>query len=317
MFVQPPKKLLRSLKKKTMSNATATSNLIVDPIVANVMNAAMCGFFAFGLIMTPQQFMLGGKVQESWFNEEAVPKDRNDRLFYVAQFMGLLMLGGVVVPALIDPTAQVLCYQMAIMHGVQLLHTLVFMLTSVYGDAKPIACAGIAQWVFTMLLTAGFFVVSLLAGLHDAPAQADAGGTLISKDSANIAALCFSSIFGLLFVVAPRYLISAFWQDEDQEGGDDFMGFKIVKMEDIDAWWARCVGFSILSLNAGLLVDGNYADPSYTAGTLTVFSVLTLHNMHQVTMRPYKSISDYQLKVSWIPNILMSAGMVAVMICAM
>lgn len=303
-----------------MSNSTSIADIIVDPAVANAMNAAMCGLFSFGLIMTPQKFMLGGKVQESWFLEGAVPDNRDDRLFYIAQFMGLLMLGGVVVPALVDPSAQLICYQAAFLHGIQLLHTFVFMLTSAYGGAKPTTCAGIAQWVFMMMLTVAFFVVSVLGGMHDAPAAAVGSDTVISKSAANIAALCFSSLFGLMFVLVPRYLLSSFWQDEDQQGGDDFMGFKIVEMNDIDAWWARCVGFSILGLNAGFLVDagisGAYSNPTYTIGTLTVFSVLTLHNLHQVMMRPYKSISSYQLKVSWIPNLLMSAGMIAVMVCA-
>ena len=302
-----------------MSNSTTSgsaSDMIVDPMVANVMNCALCALMSFGLIMTPQKFMQGGRVQEAWFREESIPNERDDRLYYVAQFMGLLMLGAVVVPTFLYPSSQLLCYQMAVLHGVQLLHTCVFMLTSAYGDAKPTSHAGIAQWVFMMCLTLGFFVVSVLGGLHDVPDTPDPGNTVLAKQGVNIAALSFSSVFGILFVLAPRYLLSTFWQDEDQQDGDDFMGFKLLEMPDLDSWWTRCVGFSILGLNAGLLVEGNFSDPTYTTGTLAVFSLLTLHTLHQVMMRPYKSISDYQLKMSWIPNLIMSSAMIAVMVCA-
>ena len=37
------------------------SSVIIQPIVANVMNAVMCGLMSFGLLMTPQKFMQGEK----------------------------------------------------------------------------------------------------------------------------------------------------------------------------------------------------------------------------------------------------------------
>jgi len=126
----------------------------------------------------------------------------------------------------------------------------------------------------------------------------------------------FSSVFGLLFCVAPKYLLSSFWQDEGAQGGDDVCGFRILDMPHIEAFWARNIGLTILGLNIGYGIDAMIAHPTYTVGSLTTVTLLTLHNLHQVSMRPYRSISNYQLYASWIPNILMSTGMAAVLACA-
>jgi len=55
----------------------------------------------------------------------------------------------------------------------------------------------------------------------------------------------------------------------------------------------------------------------YTAGSLTTVSTLTLLNMHQVTMRPYKSISSRHVWCSWLPNLLMSGVMAGVLASAL
>jgi len=72
-----------------------------------------------------------------------------------------------------------------------------------------------------------------------------------------------------------------------------------------------------LGLNLGVLIDLNIHQPLYTAGSLVTVSTLTLLNLHQVMMRPYKSISSFQVKVSWIPNILMGGAVAALLASAL
>ena len=95
------------------------------------------------------------------------------------------------------------------------------------------------------------------------------------------------------------------------------MGFKLLNLTDLERWWSLCIGTTILGLNFGMLLDWNIAQPLYTAGSLTTVSTLTLLNMHQVTMRPYKSISSRHVWCSWLPNLLMSGVMAGVLASAL
>lgn len=290
------------------------STVIVQPIVANIMNAVMCGLMSFGLIMTPQKFMQGGRYQQPWFNN--LPEERDNKLYYMGQFMGLIMLCGCVIPTLLNPHSQFLTYQMTFVFGINLIHTLVFLCSSAYKNAVPTQTTSKAQWYVTNFISLVFFIVSVLACIHSTPDAVDSGETYISKTAANIAMLSFSSVFGVLFIVAPRYLLSTFWEEENLEEGQSFCGFRLLNMSDIETWWARCIGTAILGLNLGMAVDVNIAQPLYTAGSLAVVSCLTLFNFHQVVMRPYKSISTRQIVMSWIPNLIMSGVMVSVLAAA-
>ena len=103
---------------------------------------------------------------------------------------------------------------------------------------------------------------------------------------------CFTSVFGVLFLIAPRLLLSFFWSDEEPEDGQTeaaqpenvrmVLGFRLLNMSDLERWWARCIGATILSLNLGVAVDANISQPLYTAGSLVTVSTLTLLNFHQV-----------------------------------
>ena len=42
--------------------------------------------------MTPQKFMQGGQYQNPWFSN--LPKNRDNKLYYVGQFMAFLMFLG-------------------------------------------------------------------------------------------------------------------------------------------------------------------------------------------------------------------------------
>ena len=140
------------------------SSVIVQPQTANIMNAVMCGLMSFGLLMTPQKFMQGGQYQNPWFSN--LPKNRDNKLYYVGQFMAFLMLGGCVVPTLISPSSQFLCYQMVTIHVVNLIQSMVFMCTDRFKDAKPDTTTGINQWYFMTVLSAIFGLVTLLACVH-------------------------------------------------------------------------------------------------------------------------------------------------------
>ena len=288
------------------------SSVIVQPLTANVMNAVMCGLMSFGLLMTPQKFMQGGAYQNPWFSN--LPAERDDKLYYLAQFMGFLMLGGCLVPTLIDPSSQFLCYQMVLIHGVNLIHSMVFLCSSVYEKAKPTTTTGKSQWYFMSVLSLAFFVVTLLACLHHTDDVVDSTSTRISKTVANIVMLSFTSVFGVLFTTVPHLLLSFFWEGETLEDAPTIMGFKMQKMSDLERWWARCIGTAILCLNLGVLVDYNIQQPLYTIGSLVTISTLTLFNFHQVVMRPYRSISSRQVKLSWVPNIIMSGVVVGVLV---
>ena len=290
------------------------STVIVQPIVANIMNAVMCGLMSFGLIMTPQKFMQGGKYQQPWFNN--LPEDRDNKLYYISQFMGIIMLSSCVIPTFLEPNSQFLTYQMTMVFGINLIHTAIFLCSSAYKNAVPTQITSKAQWYFMNILSLGFFVVSVLACVHTTDNVVDTRETYISKTAANIAMLVFSSIFGVLFVTIPRYLLSTFWEDETLENANTFMGFKLLNLSDLETWWARCIGTAILGLNLGMVVDLNIEQPLYTAGSLAVVSCLTLFNFHQVVMRPYKSISSRQIMLSWVPNLVMSGVMVGVLAAA-
>jgi len=289
-------------------------SVIIEPITANVMNAALCGLMSFGLLVTPQKFMQGGRFQSPWFSD--LPKERDNRLYYLGQFMAFVMLSGGVIPVLIQPDSQFLCYQMAVVHGLNLVHTFIFLCSNVYTRARPTNIASLCQWVFMTLVIIGFFTVTVLASIHDSVNVVDSGETYISKQVANIAMLAFSSFFGLLFVSVPKYLLSGFWSDEGAQGGDDMCGFRILEPTHHELWWSRCIGLAILGLNLGVAVDTNIEQPLYTISSLIVLSCLTLFNFHQVIMRPYRSISTYQIGVSWVPNIIMSGVMIGVLVSA-
>jgi hypothetical protein len=291
-----------------------TTTVIVKPIVANIMNAALCGLMSFGLLMTPQKFMQGGQYQMPWFNN--LPEERNNRLYYIAQFMGFVMMCGCVIPTFLDPSSQFLTYQMAIVFGINIIHTLIFLCTPAYKNAVPTTRGSKSQWYFMTLLSTGFFIVTLLACLHETPDVIDSRATHISKSAANTAMLAFSSVFGVLFTIIPRYLLSTFWTDGTLEPQNKFMGFELLQMSDLEMWWARNIGTAIIGLNLGMAVDQNIDQPLYTAGSLAVVSCLTLFNFHQLMMRPYKAISVRQIQLSWIPNLIMSAGMIAVLVAA-
>ena len=231
--------------------------------------------------------------------------------------MGFIMLGGCVVPTLLDPNSQFLCYQMAFIHGINLVHTLILMCTSAYKEARPIQTTSKAQWYFMTLLSLVWFVVTCLACVHSTDNVVDSNTTYISKAIANSVMLVFSSVFGLLFVLCPKYLLSFFWEDETLENTKLFMGFKLLVMSDLELWWSRCVGTAIIGLNLGMLVDLNINQPLYTAGSLVTVSTLTLFNFHQVVMRPYKSISARHVCLSWIPNLIMSGVVIGVLTSAL
>ena len=291
------------------------SSVIIQPIVANVMNAVMCGLMSFGLLMTPQKFMQGGQYQNPWFNN--IPKERDNKVFYLGQFMAFLMLGGCVVPTLLAPTSQFLCFQMALVHIVNMIHSIIFFTTDAYKDANPTTLTGRVQWYFMTFLSLVFFIVTLLASLHSTDNVVDNKETYISKTIANIVMLSFTSVFGLLFVTVPKLLLSMYWTEENLEETKTCLGFNILNTSDLEKWWARCIGTVILALNLGVLVDTNIEQPLYTAGSLVTISTLTLFNLHQVVMRPYKSISSKQVLLSWLPNLLISGAVVGVLTSAL
>ena len=308
--------------------------MIVNPLSANIMNAVMCGLMSFGLLMTPQKFMQGGEYQRPWFNN--LPKERDNKIYYVGQFMAFLMLGGCVVPTLLSPSSQFLCYQMVTIHVINLVQSLVFLCSDKFKDAKPTTHTGKGQWYFMTVLSSVFCVVTFLACLHHTDDVVDTRNTYLSKTVANSVMLAFSSVFGFLFVFFPQHLLSMFWeptpvevetpsQTEEgktqetpaQEEAKEFMGFKLLNLTDLERWWSLCIGTTILGLNFGMLLDWNIKQPLYTAGSLTTVSTLTLLNLHQVTMRPYKSISERHVKLSWLPNLLMSGVVIGVLASAL
>ena len=118
--------------------------MIINPILANTLNAVMCGLMSFGLLMTPQKFMQGGAYQAPWFKD--LPEERDNKLYYVGQFMAFVMLGGCVVPTIMYPSSQFLCYQMAAVHSVSIVHTLIFMCSSAYKKARPTETSTSCYW---------------------------------------------------------------------------------------------------------------------------------------------------------------------------
>ena len=288
------------------------------------------GLMSFGLLMTPQKFMQGGEYQRPWFNN--LPKERDNKVYYVGQFMAFLMLGGCVVPTLLSPSSQFLCYQMVTIHIINLVQSLLFLCSDKFKDAKPTTETGKGQWYFMTVLSAVFGLVTFLACLHHTDNIVDTRETYLSKTVANSVMLGFSSVFGLSFVFFPQHLLSMFWEEatvdvetqteegktqEVQEDTKEFMGFKLLNLSDLEKWWSLCIGTTILGLNFGMLLDWNIEQPLYTAGSLTTVSTLTLLNLHQVTMRPYKSISERHVKLSWLPNLLMSGVVIGVLASAL
>ena len=168
------------------------SSVIVEPQTANVMNAVMCGLMSFGLLVTPQKFMQGGAYQKPWFQN--LPEARDNRLYYLGQFMSFLMLGGCLVPTLMNPSSQFLCYQMALIHGVNIIHTLIFMCSSAYENARPVTTESKGQWYFMTVLSFAFFIVTVLASLHSTDNVVDSRETRLEKSTANSVMLCFKSL---------------------------------------------------------------------------------------------------------------------------
>jgi len=295
----------------TTTLITSSYDYTIHPVVANGLNACLVALFSFGLIMTPQKFMQGGLYQQPWFRN--IPEARNNRLYFLAQFIGLIMLGGAVVPTLIAPNDILLTYQFAIIQGVNLLHTFVFLCSSAYED-RPDEGKSLGQWWGMTILSAVFFAITVVAATSDkAPTEIVARDTIVSKEAANIALLVFSSSFGLLFTLAPRIALSMFWEDESP--ADNKIGpFHLLQTTSIEHWWSRNAGTALLGLNAGLAVYGDISHPLYSYQSLIIVSTLTLLNLHQITMGTYEKVSDFQVKMSWIPTLISSMGMVAVLV---
>jgi len=295
------------------------SSIIVQPLTANIMNAVMCGLMSFGLLMTPQKFMQGGEYQVPWFSN--LPEARDNKLYYLGQFMAFIMLGGCVIPTLISPASQFLCYQMVLIHATNIIHSLIFLFSSAYKNAIPTTTTGKGQWYFMMVLSFAFFIVTLLASLHSTDNVVDSKETYIPKWIANTVMLAFTSIFGVSFILLPKLLLSFFWNNDEipqnEENRKTVMGFELLNMTDLEKWWARCIGIAILCLNLGVAIDLNIYQPLFTIGSLVTVSTLTLFNFHQVVMRPYKSISSRHIKLSWIPNIIMSSVVIGVLVSAL
>ena len=102
---------------------------------------------SFGLLVTPRQFMKGGRYQFSWF-KNINDYDRDHKLFYLAQFMSFIMIVSCIVPTFIDPHSQFIAYQMTFVHGIGLLHTLIFLFTDLYKNARPMERNSLNQWYF-------------------------------------------------------------------------------------------------------------------------------------------------------------------------
>lgn len=287
---------------------------LVSPVVANGVSACAISLFSFGMVTAPKKFLEGGEYQAPFFHADQLP-ERDNKLYYLVQFLGMLMFGGCVVPVIVDPGSQMLCYQTAFVHGLFFIHSLLFLLTPAYSSAKPPGCQSISQWCVNSVLAGAMFILSLLASLHDTPNYTEADN-VIPYATANVAMLAFSSFFGLLFLLVPKYIISGFWTQEDQQQERRICGFPVLEITSTELWWARCTGLSILGLNAGFVADSNLAHPLYSKGSLAIISLLTLHNFHQIMYRPYKSISTKQLCMNWIPNIFMSIAMGVVLALA-
>ncbi len=302
------------MKVEKMSNSTSltsTFDYTIHPAVANGLNACLVGLFSFGLIMTPQKFMQGGLYQKAWFRN--IPEDRNNRLYFLAQFMGLIMLGGAVVPTLIAPNDILLTYQFAIIQGVNLVHTFILLCSSIYND-RPDDPAALGQWWGMTFLSTVFFAITLVAATGDkAPTELVVHDTIVSKEVANIALLIFSSSFGLLFTFAPRTALSMFWVDESP--ADNKIGpFHVLQTTSIEHWWCRNAGTALLGLNLGLAVYQDVAHPLYSYQSLIIVSTLTLLNLHQITMGTYEKVSNFQVKMSWVPTLISSMAMTTLLI---
>ena len=295
----------------TTTLITSSYDYTIHPVVANGLNACLVALFSFGLIMTPQKFMQGGLYQQPWFRN--IPEARNNRLYFLAQFIGLVMLGGAVVPTLIAPNDILLTYQFAIIQGVNLLHTFVFLCSSAYED-RPDESKSLGQWWGMTIISAVFFAITVVAATGDkALTEIVTRDTIVSKEAANIALLVFSSSFGLLFTLAPRIALSMFWEDESP--AENKIGpFHLLRSTSIEHWWCRNAGTALLGLNVGLAVYGDISHPLYSYQSLIIVSTLTLLNLHQITMGTYEKVSAFQVKMSWIPTLISSMGMVAVLI---
>lgn len=290
-------------------------SIIIQPLIANIINASLIGLMSFGLLFTPQKFMNGGAYQSPWFkNIENI--ERDNKLFYFAQFMGFIMIGSCLIPTFIDPESQFLCYQMSIVHGISLVHTLLFLFTDMYKEARPDNKNSLYQWYFMTSLNVVIFIITLLATIHNTENVIDSKASILPKETTNIIMLVFSSFFGISFVGLPQYLISTFWQDETIQPIQKFMGFDLLKLTDLEYWWIRCIGLTIIGLNIAFLVRYNLKQPLYSIGSLIVISLLNLFNFHQVTMRPYKTISTRHIQLSWVPNIILGCVMVALLACS-
>jgi hypothetical protein len=293
-----------------MSNST-TQITYINPSVANGMNACLVALFSFGLMMTPQKFMQGGLYQHPWFQN--IPEDRNNRLYFLAQFIGLIMLGGAVVPTLLSPNEILLTYQFSIIQGVNLIHTILFLSSSLYTD-RPTMKKSLQQWWGMTGLSTIFFIITIVAAVGPKTStEIKTKETILSKETANIVLLVFSSFFGLLFTFIPRIALSMFWED-DYPADNKIGPFHMLKTTSIEHWWCRNAGTALLGLNAGMAVYGDISHPLYAYQSLTIVSTLTLLNLHQITMGTYKKVSNFQVKASWIPTLISSSAMIAVLV---
>ena len=160
-----------------------------------------------GIILSGHTDVVPASAKD-WTSDPYIAHERDNKIYYLGQFMAFLMLGGCLIPALINPHSQFLCYQMAVMHIVNILHTLVFLLSPVYKNARPTDAKSKSQWYFMTVLSLVFFIVTVLACVHSTSNEVDSKETYIAKWIANTLMLCFSSVFGVLFVVAPKLLLS-------------------------------------------------------------------------------------------------------------
>ena len=288
--------------------------IVVEPTIANVINAVFSSFLVVGLLTSPQEFMKGGKYLSEWFSN--LPEETNSYIYYMGQICSLVMLSTFVIPVIIAPSSQFLCYISTIMHGFMLVHFQFFIFGfGSYNLVKPTTMSGKIQWWFMFFSVMGLFVLSILASLHDGPTISLVSDYynkdyLLALFPVNVAVMVMSSIFSLAFVLVPTQIISTFWED-NQILPNIICGFKQLQINGIVNWFARITGLAFLSTNLATIfnpvdgVENGLYHPLYSIIALLIMSLINLFNFNVIIMRQYEGLSSYLLVVSWIPNIIL------------
>ena len=308
---------------------------LIDPTVANGITASLFAFFTIGFLLHPYQMVRGTKWPkgESFFKEGTLPTAEKGPLYVMLKFFAIAQLATFVVPAIIEPHSQYLCYFTCIVMTLNILHQIVAFsgLIKVYKEVIPDTKGGKIQIAVGMVMSIAVLVVNVLACLHEGGpvpyvASYYAGQPhILPINVTNIIMLVFAAVNGIQLIIAPTHFMSTWFGAPKEDLPADykpkkFMGFDVLPENGCMTIMARNMGIYFISqclVFAVHPVDGVSSmiyHPLITLGWFMFFCTITIDNLHGLQLQDSDGPTPKHYKMTWIPQLIFGIGLCVIML---